>query len=283
MKNYKNRDLKMHKNEGMQKCKNEGIEKHKNRDMKKHKSVWFIIAQTNLHVGDENLENIGIIDKTIQRDATTKIPCIHSSSLKGAIKEFIAHWNKKKEEENKKDETISCLEVFGSDYRNDKNTQKGNSIFFDANLLALPVQCTNQNYPFQLVYQSQELELFNKRLEVLGLRCTVDQITERIRQEIPEEIELKELSNLDDPDLHGLSFSGLCSDENLPIIARNKLDTGEDDGNLWYEQVLPAWSVLGTLICTDNDKLEEVLNEAIIQIGAHATVGYGYCKFIKLM
>lgn len=249
--------------------------------MKKHKSAWLIIAQTNLHVGDENLENIGIIDKTIQRDATTDIPCIHSSSLKGAIKEFIAYLNEKEGLD------ISCKEVFGSDYRNDKDTKKGNTIFFDAELLALPVQWTNEGL-FKLVYQAGILKSFVSRLKTFGVENVEDKtLTEKIKSELNRLkgniAELKEMSELENkPDWENWTFKELCTDEHLPIIARNKLDTGEDNGNLWYEQVLPTWSVLGTLICTDDDKLENALDGRIIQIGANATVGYGYCKFIKL-
>ena len=55
---------------------------------KEHTSVWLIIPQTNLHVGNESIVNFSVIDKAIQRDVTTGIPCINSSSLKGAIKEY---------------------------------------------------------------------------------------------------------------------------------------------------------------------------------------------------
>ena len=75
-------------------------------------------------------------------------------------------------------------------------------------------------------------------------------------------------------------FNDLCSDDNLPIIARNCLENGEST-NLWYEQVLPSKSVLATIIEGPED-LDNALNEKIVQIGANATIGYGYCKFIKL-
>mgnify|MGYP003554302559 CR=1 FL=1 len=70
---------------------------------KEHTSVWLIIPQTNLHVGNESIVNFSVIDKAIQRDVTTGIPCINSSSLKGAIKEYL---------ENKQFENIK--ELFGS-------------------------------------------------------------------------------------------------------------------------------------------------------------------------
>ena len=73
-------------------------------------------------------------------------------------------------------------------------------------------------------------------------------------------------------------LSALCSDDNLPIIARNVLDNGESK-NLWYEQVLPAETVFYTIIQENGNELANALNGQIVQIGANATIGYGYCKF----
>ena len=56
----------------------------------KNITVWLIIARSNLHVGNENVTNYGLIDKAIQRDSLTDLPCINSSSLKGAINEYVA-------------------------------------------------------------------------------------------------------------------------------------------------------------------------------------------------
>ena len=50
--------------------------------------VFKITAKTKLHVGNESGGEFTIIDKTIQRDPLTSLPCINSSSLKGAIKEY---------------------------------------------------------------------------------------------------------------------------------------------------------------------------------------------------
>ena len=76
-------------------------------------------------------------------------------------------------------------------------------------------------------------------------------------------------------------FIELCSDDNLPIIARNVLENGESK-NLWYEQVIPAETVFYTLIDGGDDtSLTQRISaeNAIVQIGASATIGYGYCKF----
>ena len=69
-----------------------------------------------------------------------------------------------------------------------------------------------------------------------------------------------------------------CNNENLPIIARNVLENGESK-NLWYEQVLPSETILYTIIVEEGDDLMNALNGKIVQIGADATIGYGYCLF----
>ena len=59
------------------------------------KTAWLIVAKTSLHVGNENTSNYGLIDKAVQRDAVTGLPCINSSSLKGAINEYASQCMKK--------------------------------------------------------------------------------------------------------------------------------------------------------------------------------------------
>lgn len=78
-------------------------------------------------------------------------------------------------------------------------------------------------------------------------------------------------------------FIELCSDENLPIIARNCLENGESK-NLWYEQILPQETVFYTVILSESNEVSAALHttESLVQIGANATIGYGYCKFKKL-
>lgn len=87
------------------------------------KSIWFIKAETNLHVGNENTSSVGLIDKEIQRDVLTGIPCINSSSLKGAMNEYATS------EANLSPE--ARLAIFGVDRGNGiKETQKGGCLIF---------------------------------------------------------------------------------------------------------------------------------------------------------
>lgn len=218
----------------------------------KHTSVWLIIPQTNLHVGNESIVNFSVIDKAIQRDVTTGLPCINSSSLKGAIKEYLTNINF--DEKKIKD-------LFGSTRKDKNNSQKGSALFFDATLLAIPEQKIGGDSPYQLVYSETIINDFLAKAEVLGVEQAVVDTSKW------------EKKNKD--------FEELCSDDNLPIIARNCLENGESS-NLWYEQVLPAQSVLATIIQTKSADDLDKLKNAIVQIGANATIGYGYCKFIKL-
>lgn len=224
-------------------------------------SVWLIIPQTNLHVGNEGVRTFGVIDKAIQRDVTTNLPCINSSSLKGAIKEYLSECVKKIPEIAV---DVKCL--FGS-VKNDADTSRGEATFFDATLLYLPVQ-SDKNF-FDLVYSDCFLSSFVEKVKELGCKdFTEKAIKGKISYPHVQEVR----------DEH---FIELCNDESLPIIARNCLDNGESV-NLWYEQVLPSMSVLATIIETPVDKTLDVLDGKIIQIGANATIGYGFCKFVNI-
>ena len=222
---------------------------------KKHTSVWLIIPQTNLHVGNESIVNFSVIDKAIQRDVTTGLPCINSSSLKGAIKEYL---------ENEGCKEIKAL--FGSTKADKNDSQKGSVLFFDATLLAIPEQKIGGDSPYKQMYNDDVLDAFLTKASVLGANVKKENLLNHILK--------KEGCNCK-------KFKSLCSDDNLPIIARNCLENGESV-NLWYEQVLPSQSVLATIIQTVNEKDLDMLNDKIVQIGANATIGYGYCKFIKL-
>lgn len=217
-------------------------------------NVWFITAKTNLHVGNENTSSYGLIDLAIQRNATTGLPCINSSSLKGALNEYAAQ-----------NTQIDRLKVFGSDKLDkSKGSAKGLYTFFDANILFLPKQSDTKLY--ELATCDAVLNRFFQQVELI----TGEKLTE-------QNLSCFAYKKVSDKD-----FIDLCSDDNLPIIARNVLENGESK-NLWYEQVLPAETVLYTVIDGRNDNtLGTAIDNKIVQIGAGATIGYGYCKFTNL-
>lgn len=75
--------------------------------------------------------------------------------------------------------------------------------------------------------------------------------------------------------------------KNLPVIARNHLDNGQSD-NLWYEEVVPRYAMFYFFIGVPKnnklfDEFNRILEDNIVQIGANATIGYGYCKINKIL
>ncbi len=222
-------------------------------------TVWLITALTNLHVGDECSTGYGIIDKSVQRNPITTLPCINSSSLKGALNEYFS------KNSNLPAEELSnrLIAIFGSDKtRTNNESQKGNAVFFDANLAALPIPENNGSL-YCLISSAKIRAEINNMCTALGIN-NVNLPTEWSNDVVDKHVEIKDK----------------CSDESLPIIARNKLDNGVSQ-NLWYEQIVPQQTVFYTFMNVDQS-FEDALNGAIVQIGANATIGYGYCQFEKI-
>lgn len=276
--------------------------------------LFHITAITNLHVGS-GTENIGMVDNLIQRDVVSNLPIIHSSSLKGALRE---HCNC-----NKYQNVIDY--IFGSEIGN--ASKGGNYRFFDAHILALPVR--SDKVPYLMATCPAVIKQYLKTAELFGLNIkTNESIKDELNSIQPEpksesesqkpnpivfnyyvtgaRIEdLKETTSLSknktlhqfikdiigaDAELVVLSdddFNTLCDDNHLPVIARNQLNNGESK-NLWYEQVLPRFSVLYFPLIADDKKDEkgndiftnfkEYIEGSLVQIGANASVGYGFCK-----
>ncbi len=232
-------------------------------------TLWLIKAQTNLHVGNESTSNYGIIDKAIQRDALTNIPCINSSSLKGAINEYCCS---KGVDENDRMDATTRKQIFGSDKKSsDGKASKGKAEFYDAKLLFLPKQTNNADL-YKYITSSKVLDLLVERMKMFKAELNLD----RNEEALQERFQLDRTVEINDEE-----FANLCSDDELPIIARNRLDDGTSS-NLWYEQILPAKTVLYAITREPNEQLTAVLDNAIVQIGANATIGYGYCKFTNL-
>lgn len=219
-------------------------------------NVWFITAKTNLHVGDENSSGYGLIDLAVQRNATTGLPCINSSSLKGALNEYASQFD-----------DLDRVQIFGSDKKDkSKDTKKGQYTFFDANILFLPNQSDTRLY--ELVTCQAVINRFLAQMRLMKIELTEEDIRSKFTYTVlPTTAE----------------FSDLCSNDNLPIIARNVLENGESK-NLWYEQVIPAETIFYTVIDDKEDGAlarKLTVENAIVQIGANATIGYGYCTFMN--
>lgn len=232
-------------------------------------AAYIIRCLTNMHVGkgDATYE---VVDKCVQRDVTTGMPCIYSSSLKGALRQFFSRQgfadikhvfgsdvSRDEENESKGNE---------SDNSNEKNTKEhsvGNFTFFQANLLAYPVQTTQEGATYILKTNKALQEPIKELANLLSAPFDIEKM-------LPKETK-KDLSNE--------NF------EQLPVIARNKLDNGKSE-NLWYEEVVPAESRFVFFVSYDKEDVFKEFNtkiqEGVIQIGANGSIGYGFCKIANV-
>lgn len=214
--------------------------------------VFLIRTLTNLHAGSGDAGGYGVVDKLVQRDPVTDLPTIHSSGIKGALREYFTE-----------QKTLSAPEItriFGSDPkdREEKSIQRGAYRFFSADLLALPKPDHASDTHFKLIENSHntaEVKGKLERLGAIGLNLSIQGGISGNLSEIAEE---------------------------LPVIARNFLDNGVSK-NLWYEQVVPRESVFVTCIQAPDDSLINKLDDVVVQLGGNATVGYGFCLFTKIL
>ncbi len=262
--------------------------------------IYLIRALTNMHVGDGQA-NYNIIDNEVQRDALTEFPVIYASSLKGAM----LHYAKSK---NIASDLIKY--VFG------ESESAGQYRFFDGRLLSIPVRSKQKPFymatcpmiindllelasllqvKFPAAKDLQKLANFDFQKDNPGktqiMYCYQDEGDSRIEGMPATFYDFKfdaqsKLENIMGPDL--VLFSNDVFKEyvkELPVIARNKLENGVSK-NLWYEEIIPRESRFyfglyqGSKFQAEFDRL---LTEAnYIQIGANATVGYGYTKITDI-
>lgn len=269
-------------------------------------NFFSIDCLTNMLAGSGKA-NYGVIDQLVQRDTSTKIPVIHASSLKGAVKEFCTH-------NNSLLEAGTIRKVFGSVKDNNNDTGTGQYKFLDAHLLLIPVRSDKRAYvhitcPLVLENFAEHLTVFGKYNDAEKIKSFCKKVTNRdsrdeawcfvpsLNEAVLEEFEFKARIHNDIslyPDIKNILkddfiitsdyiFKALTNDLHLPVIARNHLENGESE-NLWYEQVIPSrsrfWFTLLSPVDENCGDFEDLLtaNNSVIQIGANATVGYGYTK-----
>jgi CRISPR-associated protein Cmr4 len=149
-------------------------------------TAYLIKNLTNLHAGSSGT-NYGIVDKEIQKESSTNLPIIHASSLKGALRDHMRLWARKRAAARNEKE-ISCNDrfairvIFGSDGGAGENTEtkkressedacqkkldklpsQGLMRFFDARMVFVPMRSDHR--PF---YHVSSVETINGALEWL--------------------------------------------------------------------------------------------------------------------
>lgn len=268
--------------------------------------IYKLKAITNLHVGSGDL-SYGIVDKLVQRDSVTSFPTINASGIKGSLREYL---QKNLDDSITPEENIKLVEeTFGTD------SQPGNNKFFSAHLLSYPVRSNVKPFfratcPAILTQLIESLKLFGINstyitpLKNLLEKCLTEFNDKTnsdfiLFQDLIENIVLEDYekqSNISDFefDIHLTQLFGnksdftvirdsvfmeICSD--LPVVARNNLDVKEK--NLWYEEHVPRQTEFWFFHIHNNEEnIMEKVKDVLVQIGANASVGEGYCIIEEL-
>lgn len=267
--------------------------------------TYLITSITNLHAGSGDAD-YGNVDKQVQRDSVTGLPCINASGIKGAFREaFTSH------------QSADVVFIFGSENRkgSSSNLEQGNYNFYTARLLCLPVR-SNHNL-FYLATCPELIQDFLAEIQRFGATQAStykDGLTALANMNVPignpvyfgnniDNIKLEDKTAINSALPDGTNTTILsklfgqriamfnCNDfqelaNELPVIARNHLENGIS-ANLWYEEVVPRESRFYYSVTkpVDDMKLETGLTQNLknhLQIGGNATVGNGLCKIEKL-
>ena len=260
-------------------------------------SLYAITTKTNTHVGSGQT-NAGIVDNVVQRDLVSKLPIIQSTSLKGALKE----WLKKGLEKPKEAEAIFGVEA--------KDNVQASHYIFPATMLSFPMR-SNQYFYFNVTCPAIITDL-KKQLNTFGINdydadlAALAAIDPTISQPVSLENRpnvIIEKHSIKTTGYAGANYSlyikklfgdnvAIMNDQDfttitkrLPVITRNQLENGKSE-NLFYEEILPRESHLTFLIgYQKNEKTlfdTEIGENKLFQVGANATVGYGFCELNKI-
>lgn len=271
---------------------------------------FLLRALTPLHPGSGSRVS-GIVDLPVQREAHTDLPVIYGSSLKGALRSWAKARN------------IGDVErIFGPELGRGHEGM-GKAVFTDAKLLFLPVRSLKGVYgwvtsPFLLQRFARDMKVVEELTEkgavsielgdidvsdnqALGtgnntLRFDLDGRDSVVLEDMILEFREKRFTFLE-------TFGSLKEElekrlvivshdvfkslmrralEIVPHIAIND-ETGTVD-NLWYQENLPAESVLYSIAFTSEEMKEKLagLLQGTIHVGGDITTGLGFAKIIRL-
>ena len=281
-----------------------------------HVALLFLHALSPLHAGTG--QGIGAIDLPIAREKATGIPYLPGSSLKGVLRDRASAWDRD-----------TLFAVFGPDTEN-ASEHAGAVQVGDAKLLLLPVRSLYG--VFALVASPYLLERFRREALMAGLQPPgVPGLQDPTRVLLAPGSRLfgdGEKVYLEDLDLKAQGEEGVAAWERwlaerteapvlgrlavvhddlmgflletaTEVVARIRLDDETKTvakGALWYEESLPAESLLYALVRADRSfrKGKElppegvwalfrgVLEEGggVLQLGGKATVGRGLCRIV---
>ncbi|SHH62191.1 CRISPR-associated protein, Cmr4 family [Caloranaerobacter azorensis DSM 13643] len=261
-------------------------------------SIYLIRAITNMHVGSGDT-NLGIVDNLVQRDIITGFPVINSSSFKGALREYFERKLQKKD-----DEIINF--IFGT------QQEAGKYNFLSAQLLVYPVRSDKKQFfrattvpilknfieQFSLFDVKMNEEIIDSLKELSKIDVNDSNVIifdEKLKDAVIEDYygkyvkmdktvldNVEKILGRDIAIFSDTNFKEII--ENLPVIARNKLENGESK-NLWFEEIVPRETKFFIPIIKEDkysDEFDELITKEMIQIGANSSIGYGLCCINKV-
>ena len=275
-------------------------------------------ALTPLHPGTG--QGVGVIDLPIAREVSTGLPYLPGSSLKGVLRDEARSLVFS---ENKQENTKMRHAIFGPDTQN-ASDHAGSVQFTDQRLLLFPVRSLRGTFAWvtsPLVLRRFARDVASTNLTGLPTVPTIDDVGDCI---VVSNKSLVYNGNvyLEDLDLAahtdaengwGEWLAGNLFDEAwrspfqerfcivhddilsfllqtaTEVVARIRLEEDSKTvakGGLWYEEALPAETILaGLVIATPIEASKEQVFSAIktltaqpVQVGGNATVGRGICQ-----
>ncbi len=237
--------------------------------------ILVLECVTNLHVGNGDV-NYNIIDNEVEKDPVTNYPTINSSGVKGSIREFFE--SKKVDESDIKD----WLGAEGMDEGGKKKSSSAGKIkILSAEFVSRPFRASEGPKAYYMITTPETIKRVNDLSNTFIGRGLFGEVKQNSTTQCAAEGE-----PISDSVLFGNSEYYVIKDskfrENqLPVMARNKLENGVSK-NLWYEEIVPHGSIfIVPVLCEDKNMLNKFVNELsgkIVQFGGNASIGYGLCK-----
>lgn len=283
--------------------------------------IYHLHALSALHVGIG--EGTGIIDLPIAREKAGNLPFVPGSSVKGVLRDEMFGNLKSKSSDTKDD----LLALFGPEPGENASEYAGALAVGDARLLCLPIRSWCGTFAWAtcpMILNRYKRDLYSDQQEVpipaenQALLCDDSQLTDG------DKIYLEDLDLQGSPDtradkwaesIAAAVFNGdeawttlfkqrfailpdnvfdFLAETATEIRARIRIEEGTrtvQSGALWYEEYLPAETLLWGNIAADRSRKEtrpknkqEMLallpNDTRLQIGGNASVGGGQVRWI---
>jgi len=289
---------------------------------------YYLHTISGLHVGTG--QGIGVIDMPIARERASNLPLVPGSGIKGVLRnECQVPKPSKEASEEDKANFIDYLALFGPEAGNDASEFAGALAVGDAHLLCLPIRSWKGTFSWvtcPMILQRYKRDLKQKEKHIPEVKDTqalhadetvlcegegenaniyledLDLSAKKGAQNWADFI-AKEIFK-DDEEWKVLfkqrflivadNVFDFLSETATEIRARIKIEENTrtvKSGALWYEEYLPAETILWGELATDRaknkstKKPEELLKllpatDTRIQIGGNATIGAGQVRWI---